>query len=80
MLEGRWGLIPDMSGVRSLAELVGIDTAKLLTMTTRKVSGKEALDRERSEQLVLLFAANTRAAREAAFAKVAPRFGPRTRR
>src|ERR1700709_1529474 len=28
VLEGRWGIIPDMTGVRSLAELVGIDTAK----------------------------------------------------
>jgi enoyl-CoA hydratase/carnithine racemase len=44
VLEGQWGLIPDMSGVRSLAELVGIDTAKLLTMTARKVSGEEAQD------------------------------------
>ena len=33
-----------MTGVRSLAELVGIDTAKLLTMTARTVSGKEARD------------------------------------
>ncbi|MDT0201946.1 crotonase/enoyl-CoA hydratase family protein [Nocardioides sp. AE5] len=44
VLEGRWGLIPDMSGVRSLSEVVGIDTAKLLTMTARTLSGKEALD------------------------------------
>ena len=44
VLEGRWGIIPDMSGVRSLAELVGIDTAKLLTMTAQMVSGKEADD------------------------------------
>ena len=44
VLEGRWGIIPDMTGVRSLAEVVGIDTAKLLTMTARKVSGKEARD------------------------------------
>jgi enoyl-CoA hydratase/carnithine racemase len=44
VLEGRWGIIPDMTGIRSLAELVGIDTAKLLTMTARKVSGKEARD------------------------------------
>ena len=44
VLEGRWGIIPDMTGVRSLAELVGIDTAKLLTMTARAVSGKEARD------------------------------------
>lgn len=44
VLEGRWGLIPDMTGVRSLAELVGIDTAKRLTMTGRMLSGKEAGD------------------------------------
>lgn len=130
VLEGRWGLIPDMSGIRSLAELVGIDTAKRLTMTARMLSGKEAHDlglvtelaadpeeaalalarelagrspdalaaakrlfdrtwtssarttfrRERAEQLFLLFASNTRAARKAAFEKVAPRFGPRGRR
>jgi enoyl-CoA hydratase/carnithine racemase len=130
VLEGRWGIIPDMTGVRSLAELVGIDTAKLLTMTARTVSGKEAADlglvtelaadpeaaavdlarelagrspdalaatkrlfnetwtssprrtfaRERIEQLALLVSANTKAAREAAFAKAAPQFGPRARR
>ena len=130
VLEGRWGIIPDMTGVRSLAELVGIDTAKLLTMTARKLSGKEARDlglvtdlagdpvtaahelagelagrspdalaaakrlfndtwtasarrtfaRERVEQLFLLFNANTKAAREAAFKKVAPSFGARRNR
>lgn len=130
VLEGRWGIIPDMSGARSLAELVGIDTAKRLTMTARMFSGKEAKDlglvtelaadpvpaaeelarelalrspdqlaaakrlfnetwtasprrtfaRERVEQVRLLFNANTKAAREAALAKVAPQFGPRSRR
>ncbi|MFL6062147.1 MAG: crotonase/enoyl-CoA hydratase family protein [Marmoricola sp.] len=44
VLEARWGLIPDMTGVRSLAELVGIDTAKKLTMTAEMLSGKEAAD------------------------------------
>jgi enoyl-CoA hydratase/carnithine racemase len=44
VLEARWGLIPDMTGVRSLAELVGIDTAKKLTMTGQMLSGKEAAD------------------------------------
>ena len=44
VLEGRWGLIPDMSGVQALSELVGIDTAKRLTMTAAKISGKEAHD------------------------------------
>ncbi len=129
VLEGKWGIIPDMTGVRSLAELVGIDTAKRLTMTADLVSGKEAHDlglvteldadpvaaafelaerlkqrspdqlaatkrlfddtwtagprrtfaRERIEQLFLLFAANTRAAREAAFKKSEPEYSPRRR-
>jgi enoyl-CoA hydratase/carnithine racemase len=119
-----------MSGIRSLKELVGIDTAKRLTMTAQMLSGKEAHDlglvtelaavpedaaldlarelatrspdalaaakrlfddtwtssarhtfaRERVEQLFLLFAANTKAARKAAFGKVPPSFGPRARR
>jgi enoyl-CoA hydratase/carnithine racemase len=127
VLEGKWGLIPDMTGVRSLAELVGIDTAKRLTMTAEMLSGKQAAElglvtelaadpvaaalelaeqlatrspdalaaakrlfnetwtasprrtfsRERAEQLRLLFAANTKAAREAAFRKAAPVFGRR---
>ncbi|MDN5894603.1 MAG: crotonase/enoyl-CoA hydratase family protein [Nocardioides sp.] len=130
VLEGRWGLIPDMSGVRSLSEIVGIDTAKRLTMTAQIVSGKEAaalglvteivadpvvaaedfarelaarspdalaaakrlfnrsftdsarrtFSRERAEQLFLLMAANTKAARTAAFKKAVPVFGPRGRR
>ena len=130
VLEGRWGLIPDMSGIQSLKELVGIDTAKRLTMTAQTVTGKEAAElglvtelaadpvaaatefarelatrspdalaaakrlfnrswnagtratfaRERIEQLYLLTAANTKAAREAAFKKLAPSYGPRGRR
>ncbi|MET3962940.1 enoyl-CoA hydratase/carnithine racemase [Marmoricola sp. OAE513] len=44
VLEARWGLIPDMSGIRSLAELIGIDTAKKLTMTGQMFSGKEAAE------------------------------------
>lgn len=44
VLEARWGLIPDMSGIQSLKQLVGIDTAKLLTMTARMFSGTEAKD------------------------------------
>lgn len=43
VLESRWGLIPDMTGVRTLAEVVGIDTAKLLTMTGRLVDGESAV-------------------------------------
>ncbi|HEY9565146.1 MAG TPA: crotonase/enoyl-CoA hydratase family protein [Nocardioides sp.] len=130
VLEGRWGLIPDMSGIRSLSEVVGIDTAKRLTMTAQTLSGKEAHDlglvtevaaepvtaaedfarelatrspdalaaakrlfnsaytdstrrtfaRERFEQLFLLVASNTKAARTAAFSKAMPVFGPRSRR
>src|SRR6476660_5745374 len=44
VLEGKWGIIPDMSGIRSLAQLVGIDVAKRLTMTAEVFSGKEAKD------------------------------------
>ena len=129
VLEGKWGIIPDMSGVRSLKELVGIDVAKKLTMTAEVVSGKEARDlglvtdldsdpvaaalemaeqlkgrspdqlaaakrlfddtwtssarhtfaRERVEQAWLLFARNTKVAREAAFARITPEFGSRQR-
>ena len=42
VLEGKWGIIPDMSGVRSLAELVGIETAKRLTMTAEMFTGTQA--------------------------------------
>ncbi|KRE39307.1 enoyl-CoA hydratase [Janibacter sp. Soil728] len=42
VLEGRWGIIPDMSGVQALSELVGIDVAKRLTMTADKISGERA--------------------------------------
>ena len=130
MLEGKWGIIPDMSGVRSLAELVGIETAKRLTMTAEMFSGtpgardgsgrsprrpprgrsprarrasltrrspdqlaaakrlfndawtsspRRTFARERVEQAFLLFNRNTRVAREAAFTKAAPVFGPRSR-
>jgi enoyl-CoA hydratase/carnithine racemase len=42
VLEARWGLIPDMTGVRTLSELVGIERAKRLTMTGSVFSGSEA--------------------------------------
>jgi enoyl-CoA hydratase/carnithine racemase len=127
VLEARWGLIPDMSGVKSLAQQVGMDTAKRLTMTGDIISGTEAAElglatavsadpraeadklidqlktrspdsvaatkrlfnntwsssprrtfaRERLEQLVLLGLANTKVAREAAFKREVPQFGPR---
>ena len=129
VLEGKWGIIPDMSGVQSLSELVGIDTAKRLTMTAEMLTGAQARElglvtelhadpvaaatafaqeltqkspdalaaakrlfndtwhrlprrtfaRERIEQAFLLFGANTKIAREAAFKKVAPAYKPRQR-
>ena len=42
VLEAKWGLIPDMSGIKSLAQVVGMDTAKLLTMTGDTFSGERA--------------------------------------
>ena len=44
VLEGKWGIIPDMSGIRSLAEVVGIDTAKRLTMTAEMFDGRRAAE------------------------------------
>ena len=129
VLEGKWGIIPDMTGIRSLAELTSIDTAKRLTMTAEMFSGKQAHDlglvtaldadpvagatsfahelagrspdqlaaakrlfngtwsagprrtfaRERFEQAFLLVGRNTKIAQQAAFKRVAPVFGPRSR-
>lgn len=42
IMEAKWGLIPDMAGSAALAQLVGIDVAKRLTMTAEKFSGTEA--------------------------------------
>jgi len=42
VLEAKWGLTPDMSGIRSLAQVVGMDTAKLLTMTGDTITGARA--------------------------------------
>lgn len=43
VLEVKWGLVPDMSGMRSLAEQVGADVAKRLAMTGEILSGEEAV-------------------------------------
>lgn len=40
--EARWGLVPDMTGTRTLTELVGLDVAKELTLTARIVDGVQA--------------------------------------
>jgi enoyl-CoA hydratase/carnithine racemase len=42
IMEGKWGLIPDMAAAITLRELVRIDVAKELTMTGRIVTGEEA--------------------------------------
>jgi enoyl-CoA hydratase/carnithine racemase len=44
VLEIRWGLLPDMTGVQNLVRLVGLDIAKELVFTGRMVSGTEAVE------------------------------------
>ncbi|NLJ54575.1 MAG: crotonase/enoyl-CoA hydratase family protein [Intrasporangiaceae bacterium] len=43
VLESKWGLIPDMSGVQALSQQVGLDVAKRLTMTGEVIDGTEAV-------------------------------------
>ncbi len=43
VLEAKWGLIPDMSGVHALSQLVGLDVAKRLAMTGEVIDGTEAV-------------------------------------
>jgi len=43
VMEVKWGLIPDMSISQTLPRLVGIDVAKELALTSRVLSGEEAL-------------------------------------
>lgn len=42
VLEAKWGLIPDMAGIRLLADQIGMADAKRLTMTAEIISGTEA--------------------------------------
>ncbi len=42
VMEGRWGLIPDMTGSVTLRELVPMDVAKRLTMTAELFDGRQA--------------------------------------
>ncbi|MWA04888.1 crotonase/enoyl-CoA hydratase family protein [Actinomadura sp. LD22] len=43
VLEMDWGLTPDMCGTQILPRLVGLDVAKELALTARKVTGEEAV-------------------------------------
>lgn len=43
IMEAKWGLVPDMGGSVLLRELVGIDVAKMLTMTARVIDADAAL-------------------------------------
>jgi enoyl-CoA hydratase/carnithine racemase len=44
IMEGRWGLIPDMGGTLALRELTPRDHAMLLAMSAEKFSGTRALE------------------------------------
>lgn len=43
ILEGKWGLIPDMGGTVALRDLIAIDQAKKLAMTAEMLTGEQAL-------------------------------------
>lgn len=42
VLEAKWGLIPDMSGIQSMSQLMPIDVAKRLAMSGEEFSGNDA--------------------------------------
>lgn len=44
ILEGKWGLIPDMSGTAALRDLLGDDVARRLVMSAETISGQQAKD------------------------------------
>lgn len=44
VMEIKWGLIPDVTGSRTLIRVVGSDVAKELAYTARQVSGAEAVE------------------------------------
>ena len=44
VLEAKWGLVPDMSGIVSLKQLLPIDTAKRLAMTGEILTGEKAAE------------------------------------
>jgi enoyl-CoA hydratase/carnithine racemase len=44
VMEGRWGMVPDMAGIALLRGLVRDDVARELTYTARQFSGAEAVE------------------------------------
>jgi enoyl-CoA hydratase/carnithine racemase len=42
VMEARWGLLPDMTGPQALIRLCGLDVAKELVFTARRISGADA--------------------------------------
>jgi enoyl-CoA hydratase/carnithine racemase len=42
VMEVRWGLLPDMTGPQALIRLCGLDVAKELVFTARRISGTDA--------------------------------------
>lgn len=42
VMEARWGLLPDMTGPQMLVRLCGLDVAKELVFTAKRISGEEA--------------------------------------
>lgn len=44
VMEVRWGLLPDMTGPQALVRLCGLDVAKELVFTGRRISGTEAAE------------------------------------
>lgn len=44
VLEAKWGLIPDMSGIQSLSQVLPMDVAKRLTMTGEQIDGSRAVE------------------------------------
>lgn len=44
VMESKWGLVPDMSGVHALSQLLPIDVAKRMSMTGEIISGERAAE------------------------------------
>lgn len=44
VMEVRWGLLPDMTGPQTLVRLCGLDVAKELVFTGRRITGREAFE------------------------------------